>query len=204
MYASMTRLGHQPPVFEADESTVRVTLTGGSPNAYLTRFVASLPSEESEDADSMLVLLTLLGTRTVSAPALSSPLQKPVPEVRSVLDRMAAPPLDLIEPTRESARHSDPTYRLREGPLAALGPAVTYRRRTIDSSDRKILALLKESGQINSRMVKLVLDTDTVQTSRILSDLVDRGLLVKNSRATRGPGVTYAPGPQFPKSSRRR
>lgn len=204
MYASMTRLGHQPPAFDADDATVRVTLVGGSPNEYLTRFVAALPSEEAEDADAMLILLTLLGTRTINATELAGPLQKSVIEVQSVLDRLAAPPREIVEPTRESIRRTHPSYRLREGPLAALGPAVSYRRRTTDSSDRKVLALLRESGQINSRMVKLVLDTDTSQTSRILADLVDRGLLVKNSKAARGPGVTYAPGPRTPGRSRAR
>ena len=34
--------------------------------------------------------------------------------------------------------------------------------------------------------------------SRILSDLVDRGILVKTSTASRGPTVTYGPGAKFP------
>lgn len=197
MFAAMTRVGHQPPAYKADEATVRVTLIGGAPNTYLTRYVATLPPEMADDADAMLVLLTLLGTRTITAEAMSPALQKSAIEVQSVLDRLASAPLELLEPTRESARRAHPTYRLREAPLAALGPAVTYRRRTMDSSDRKILALAQESGSVNSRMVRLLLDTDTVTTSRILSDLVDRGLLVKTSHATRGPSVTYGPGPKL-------
>lgn len=204
MYAAMARVGHQPPVFEADLATVRVTLTGGAPNTYLTRFVASLPADAADDADAMLVLLTLLTRRTLTASDMSERLQKSVIEVQSVLDRLSAPPLDLLETTRESTRRLNPTYRLREAPIAALGPAVTYRRRTTDSSDRKILELLREAGSINSRMVKLVLDTDTVTTSRILADLVDRELLVKTSKATRGPGVTYGPGPKLPKAKDRK
>jgi len=203
MYAAMARVGHNPPTYEADEASVRVTLSGGAPNAYLARYVATLPADVAEDADTMLVLLTLLGHRTITAAEMSTSLQKAPVEVQAVLDRLAAPPRDLIEPTRETARRSLPTYRLREAALTALGPAVTYRRRTMDSSDRKILALLRESGSINARMVRLLLDTDTPTTSRILGDLVERGLLSKTSQATRGPGVTYGPGPRTGTSSRR-
>lgn len=202
MYAAMARLGHQPPQFESDGATVRVVLSGGAPNQYVARFVATLPAESAEDADTMLILLSLLQARTVTAVRLSPALQKSAAEVQSVLDRLASPPYELVEPTRESARRAQPTYRLRESPLAALGPAVAYRRRTIDSADRRVMELVREASVINSRMVKLVLDTDTVTTSRILADMVERGLLVKTSKAMRGPGVTYGPGPATPRGRR--
>jgi len=44
MYAEMARLGHQPPSFDSDQSSVRVTLLGGAPNSHLARFVATFPS----------------------------------------------------------------------------------------------------------------------------------------------------------------
>jgi ATP-dependent DNA helicase RecG len=47
-------------------------------------------------------------------------------------------------------------------------------------------------------MVRLMLDLDTPATSRLLADLVERGLLVKTSEAQRGPSVTYGPGPRLP------
>lgn len=204
MYAAMAGLGHQPPRFVATEATVQVTLTGGAPNTHLARFVRTLPPGSAEDADTMLVLLTLLSSRTVTAPILSPLLQKPESEVRTVLDRLAAPPYDLLEPTRESVRWTSPTYRLREGPLRDLGTAVTYRRRTTDSRDRLVLELLGEAGTINARMVRLILETDVTTTSRVLADMVERGLLVKTSRASRGPGVTYGPGPKAPARAARR
>jgi ATP-dependent DNA helicase RecG len=175
MYAAMAGLGHQPPRFEGTEATVRVTLTGGAPNTHVARFVRTLPPGSAEDADTMLVLLTLLSSRTVTAPLLSPLLQKPESEVRTVLDRLAAPPSDLLEPTRESVRWASPTYRLREGPLRDLGTAVTYRRRTTDSRDRLVLELLREAGTINARMVRLVLQTDVTTTSRVLANMVERG-----------------------------
>ena len=41
-------------------------------------------------------------------------------------------------------------------------------------------------------------DVQPATASRILSDLVGRGILVKTSTAQRGPSVTYGPGPKFP------
>lgn len=52
-------------------------------------------------------------------------------------------------------------------------------------------------------MVRLLLDLDPAATSRVLSDLMERGLLVKTSKAQRGPGVTYGPGPRFPRRTPR-
>lgn len=204
MYAAMTGLGHQPPTFETDGASVRVTLTGGAPNTQLASFVKTLPDRSDEDADTMLVLFSLLKSRSVNAAGLSPLLQKPPAEVQTVLGRLAAEPFDLVEPTRETSRRSQPNYRLREAALRTLGTAVTYRRRTADSIDAKVVELLREAGSINARMVRLVLDTDTPTTSRILADLVERGLLVKTSNASRGPGVTYGPGPSLPARVRRR
>jgi len=48
-------------------------------------------------------------------------------------------------------------------------------------------------------MVRLLLDVDVVAASRLLGDLVDRQILVKTSKAQRGPGVTYGPGPALPR-----
>jgi len=203
MYAEMARLGHQPPSFSADLDQVQVTLLGGSPNTYVARFVATLPADEAEDADTMLVLLTLLARRTVTADVMVPVLQKPEPEARAVLDRLGSESVALIERTRESVRRTRPVYRLREHVVALLGPALTYHRRTTDEYDRKIIGLVREAGEVNARMVKLMLDLDTAPASRVLGDLIERGILVKTSHAQRGPGVTYGPGPLFPKRPRR-
>lgn len=204
MYAEMARLGHQVPRFEADVDQVRVTLLGGAPNAYLTRFAATLPPDESEDADTMLVLLSLLTQRTVAAPSMSPLLQKPESEAASVLDRLSTEPVALLERTRQTAHRSTPVYRLREHAIAALGPALAYRRRTQDEYDRKIVGIVQETGEINARMVRLLFDLDASPASRVLADLVERAVLVKTSEATRGPSVTYGPGPRFPRKSRGR
>jgi ATP-dependent DNA helicase RecG len=204
MYAEMARIGHQPPTFLADLDQVRVTLLGGAPNTHLARFVATMPRDEAEDADAMLALLTLLTRRTLTVDVMTPVLQKPGAEVLAVLDRLASEPVRLLERTRESARRTRPVYRLREHVVAALGPAVSYRRRTVDESDRKIIGLVREAGEINARMVKLVLDLNAAPASRLLGDLVERGILVKTSNAQRGPSVSYGAGPAFPVQPKRR
>jgi ATP-dependent DNA helicase RecG len=195
----MTRVGHGPPTFESDEADVSVTLLGGAPNAQLARFIAGLPPEHADDADTLLVLFRLLINRRVSARTLSPVLQKPTEEVENELRQLALPPVSLIEPTRESARRALRDYRLQESAVAALGSAVAYYRRTPDETDRKIIGLVRETGQINARMVRLMLDLNTPTASRVLADLLGRDILVKTSEAQRGPGVTYGKGPRFPK-----
>lgn len=204
MYAEMARLGHQPPAFTADADHVRVSLLGGAPNAFVARFAATLPLDESEDADTMLTLLTLLARRTVTAAVMAPLLQKADAEAQAVLDRLSSEAVRLLERTRESAQRRRPVYRLREHAVAALGPAVTYRRRTLDEYDRKVIGVVRESGEVNARLVRLVLDLNSGPASRVLADLVERGILVKTSQAQRGPSVAYGPGPAFPKSSRAR
>jgi ATP-dependent DNA helicase RecG len=204
MYAEMTRLGHQPPTFTVDAESVRVTLLGGAPNAALARFVATLPAEEADDADTMLTLLTLLSRRTVNAVTMAPLFQKLEPEAHEVLQRLSSDAVRLLEPTRESAQLRRPTYRLREHVVAALGPTLAYRRRAPDEYDRKVIGMVREAGEVNARMVRLMFDLDTPGATRVLVDLVDRGILVKTSTATRGPSVTYGPGPVFPAAPRRR
>ncbi|TPW76764.1 ATP-binding protein [Schumannella sp. 10F1B-5-1] len=203
MYAEMARVGHQPPTYAADAAGVQVTLLGGAPNTALAKYVATLPPAEAADADTMVILLHLLTTRLVDAEALTPILQKATSEeAQSVLTRLSQDNLKLLEPTRETLRRSQPKYRLREEALTALGAAVTYRRRTTDQLDRKVIDLVRETDSINGRMVRILLDLDTIGASRLLADLVERGILVKTSEATRGPGVTYGRGGAFPRNAR--
>lgn len=199
MYREMVSVGHQPPIFDESSVDVRVSLLGGAPNAHLARYVATLPPAEVDDADSMIILFTLLTKRTVSAKTLAGLLQKSETEVEAVLRRVSSEPAAMLEPTRETVRNIHPNYRLREHAISALGPAVTYRRRTTDEYDRKIVQLVHEVGSVNARLVKIALDLETAAVSRVLSDLVERQILTKTSEATRGPSVTYGAGKRFPR-----
>ena len=100
MYAAMARVGHQPPVYDADLQRVRVTLLGGAPNAYVARFVATLPAEHADAPDTMLVLLTLLKNRTTTASTMAPILQRSEIETAGVLEQLAAEPAAMIERTR--------------------------------------------------------------------------------------------------------
>lgn len=204
MFAAMARVGHQPPVYTAGTDHVQVVMTGGAPNAHMARYTASLPPEEAAEADTMLVLLALLARRTIGADAAAPVLQRNVAETQGVLARLATPPIEMLEPTRQTAHRSLPSYRLRSHVLAALGPAVTYNRRTTDDDDRKVMTMVRETGQVNARMIRVLLDVDGPTASRILGDLVSHGVLTKTSSAQRGRSVTYGPGPAFPSATRGR
>lgn len=204
MYAEMVKVGHQPPTFTGDQYRVSVTLQGGAPNTAVTRFAATLPEDRGSDPDTLLVMLALLGKRTVTAAELVRTLQKDDDEVELILQQLATPAVGFIERTRESAHARAGTYRLRDHAIAALGPAVPYRRRVSDDTDRKVIEIVREAGQVNGRMVRTLVDVDTPTASRILADLVDRQILVKTAGAQRGPSVTYGPGSQFPSTRPRK
>ena len=204
MYVEMARVGHQAPTFHDDHVRVRVRLLGGAPNAVIARFVATLPSAEAQDADTMLVLLHLVTNRTMSAAQIAPLLEKDRDEALATLDRLAGEPIRLIERTRDDARRAEPRFRRTSHAVAALGTSVAYRRSPTEESDCKIVGLVRETDEINARMVRLLLDLHTPSTSRLLADLVERGLLVETSEAQRGPGVTYGPGPGFPSSRGKR
>ncbi|WP_449064523.1 ATP-binding protein [Planomonospora algeriensis] len=204
MYGDMLRVGHHPPLFEEGADYVRVTLRGGAPNAAVARYVATLPADVGKEADTLLVLFTLLSRKTITAADMAPLLQRNIAETEDVLRSLSGPPADMLETTRASARLTHPAYRLREDAVAALGSAVTYRRRKPDDTDRKIIDLVREVGYVNARLVTMTVGLHGAQASRFLSDLVSRGLLTRTSQASRGPGVRYGPGPRFPEKSTRK
>lgn len=197
MYAEMARVGHRPPTFASDQHFVTATLLGGAPNGAMTRFASTLPEQWRTNPDPLLVVLTLLSQRTVTAAGLAALLQKGEDEVEVMLLLLAGSD-GFIERTRGSVTHRVGVYRLRAATVAALGTAVAYRRRVEDDTDRKVVEIVREVGQINGRMVRTLLDVDTPAASRILADLVERQVLVKSSQAKRGPSVTYGRDPRFP------
>lgn len=203
MYASMTAAGHQPPQFATDALTVEALLLGGPPNEPVARFVAGLPDERRGDPDTLLVLTYLLTHRTTTAAKMAKLVQRTEAETERRLLELSAPGSALLERTADTARSAKGEYRLVSGAVKALGPAVTYRSRSGDDTDKKIVTLVGEMGSINGKVVQTMLDVQPATASRILSDLVDREVLVKTSKATRGPGVTYGPGAKFPTQRRR-
>jgi ATP-dependent DNA helicase RecG len=205
MYREMIRSGREAPKIEDLIDHVRVTLVGGAPNIHIARYVAQLPEEERDDTDTMIVLHRLCRVRTVNAGEMARAMQKPIDEAEAALRRLAGDHVGILEPTRQSHRSAHPTYRLRGDALKALGPAVPYQRRTVDETDRKIIAHVREYRTVTNKTVQNLFDVGIHKASAICRDLVQRKILVKESSHERGPGVQYGPGPKFPpKAGQRR
>ncbi len=204
MVRAMVGTGRQIPEIQADATKVRVSLVGGAANTNLVRFVAQLPEVEREDTDTMLILAYLCSKKTVTASIVAPVIQKSEAEALSVLRRIAADDVELLEPTRQSRKLASPTYRLRNAVLAQLGSAVTYDRKTIDDTDRKIIAHLREYKQITNKTVQNVFDVDVFRARNILASLNQREIIVRISDVTRGPNVVWGQGPKFPPTRVRR
>jgi ATP-dependent DNA helicase RecG len=203
MYREMISSGRDLPRIESFHDHVRVSLSGGRANTQVARFVAQLPEQERDDTDTMLVLFRLCSVRTVSAPEIAPLLQKNPAEAEAALRRLAGDAIAILEPTRQSARRSHPSYRLRGEVLKALGPAVPYQRRTVDEIDRKVIAHVVEYGKVTNRTVQNLLDVGINRARDVLADMVQRRILRKTSAHARGPGVEYGPGPRFPAGRKR-
>ena len=172
---------------------------GGAPRTQVARFVAGLGPSERDDVDTLLVIFTLLTSRTVTEAELAPIIQKQPVEARSVLKRLASDDPGIIETTLESRRRRKPTYRLRSPVLESLGSAVLYQRQAIEGVDIKVISHIQDYGRINNRTLRNLFDIDVHRASALLRNLQRRGLLVKTSEQQRGPAVEYGPGPQFPR-----
>lgn len=198
MYREMIRSGRDLPRIEASFEQVQVKLVGGAPRTQITRFVAQLPEHERDDTDTLLILFRLCRSKTVTALDMAPMLQKSVDETEASLRRLTNDELVILEATRQTARLTHPAYRLRGEVLKKLGSAVDYQRRTTDELDRKIITHVREYGKVNNRTLQNFFDVDVQRARDILSDMVERQLLVKISEQQRGPSVEYGPGPKFP------
>lgn len=200
MFREAIRAGKEIPTIEGFYDRVRVSFRGGAPDTNIARFIAQMPREEQDDTDTMLLLFHLCRFRTITAVQAAPLLQKPPEEVAMVLRRLTAEHIALLEPTRESAARIKPTYRLRSEVLRSLGAAVSYNRRTVDDTDRKVIAHVREYGKITNRTLQNFLDVSMLKARDILGDLSHRGVLTRVSAQSRGPKVEWGPGPKFPKS----
>jgi ATP-dependent DNA helicase RecG len=201
-YREMLQLGKEPPRIEDDALRVRAILAGGIGNDVFVRFVRDLPSPLTGDVEVLITLSLLRASSTVDALSLARAIQRSPAESQEVLARMSDDQVGLLEPTRRTLRKPFPSYRLRNEPLASLARAVSYRRRTIDQIDEKVIEHVQEYGFITNRTLQRLFDRDLYASRNLLNDLRDRGLLEKLGTARGGPGVKYGPGPKFPKATR--
>lgn len=202
MYREMIRSGRDIPLISEDADHVSVLFRGEPPNTRIAKFLASLPEEEQDDTDSMLVIRLLCRRRTIRSTDLSPIIQRSVDEAQAVLLRLSADPVEILEPTRATMRHRYPTYRLRAEVVARLGSAVTYHSRAVDDIDKKIIEHIRDYSEVNNRTIQRLFDVDVYQARDILRDLVGRELITRTSEQRRGTAVRYGPGPKFPKRNK--
>jgi ATP-dependent DNA helicase RecG len=201
-YREMLRLGKEPPSIHDDALSVRATLVGGIGNDAFVRFIQDLPENVATDVEVLITLALLRSASSVDAPRIAQAIQRTPAEAQDVLSRMADRDIGLLEPSRRTLRKPFPSYRLRNEPLAALARAVTYRRRTIDQLDEKVIEHVREYGFVTNRTLQRLFDRDLYAARNMLNDLRERGLLEKLGTARGGRGVRYGPGPKFPRSKR--
>ena len=202
VYREMLQVGKEPPRIEDDGLRVRAALPGGIGNDAFVRFVRDLSESLSADVEVLITLALLRNTSTIDAPRLAEAIQRSPAEAQEVLARMTDEQVGLLEPTRRTLRKPFPAYRLQNEPLAAMARAVTYRRRTIDQIDEKVIEHVQEYGLVTNRTLQRLFDRDLYVARNLLNDLRDRGLLEKLGTARGGPGVKYGPGPKFPRRKR--
>lgn len=201
-YREMLQLGKEPPRIEDEALRVRAVLAGGIGNDAFVRFIRDMPSPLGGDVEVLITLSLFRTSSTLDALALAQAIQRSPAEAQDVLGRLSDDQVGLLEPTRRTLRKPFPSYRLRNEPLAALARAVSYRRRTIDQIDEKVIEHVEEYGFITNRTLQRLFDRDLYAARNLLNDLRDRGLLEKLGTARGGPGVKYGPGPKFPKARR--
>ncbi|HEX6236150.1 MAG TPA: ATP-binding protein [Acidimicrobiales bacterium] len=193
-YREMLRSGKEPPTFHAEDVLVRAVLEGGAGNTSFVRYISELPDTLGRDVDVLLALSMLRRRRTIDAVGLSGVIQRSPAEAQRILQRLSE--ARVAEPTRRTAHHPTPTYRLRAEAVAALARALTYHRRQLDGSDEKVLEHIREYGYVTNRTVQRMFDIDVYRARNLLADMRARGLIVKIGEARGGPGVRYGPARQ--------
>lgn len=206
MYKEMIRSGRSVPIVEVaagDQPETTVRFLGGPPNSRITKFISTLPVNEQDDTDTLLVVATLASRRTVNAKQLAGTIQRGPEAAQAVLMRLAQGSAQLLEPTPRTHGRKHPDYRLRSEAVAALGPALAYQSRPQADIDRKVRDHVREYGTINSAAVQRMLDVDVYAARDVLRKLVNRKILVRTSEQRRGIAVKYGPGARFPSTPRK-
>lgn len=204
MFREMLKSGRDAPSITDRGDVVEVVFRGQRPNARVAALMHDLPLDEQSDTDALLILHLLCDRPSVDATYVAPVIQRPADDAQASLDRLAAPPAELLEPTPSTTSRRFPTYRLRHDVAARLGPALSYRRRDKGELDTKVAHHVDEYGYINNSTLQRLFDVDVYAARDMLRDLVGRELLVRISEQKRGTAVRYGPGPRFPQPKRRR
>lgn len=203
MYRELIRNGHEPPRIDAVEDEVAVNFLGTAADVRVARLLHELPETEREDTDVLIVLHRLVTATSVTAATVAPLIQRSEELAERVLRRMADQPADLVEATPGTLKRRHPNYRLRDHVVAALGPALRYRRRDRRELDRKVAEHIAEYGYVNNATLQRLFDVDVYAARDMLRGLVERALIVRTSTQSRGPAVRYGAGPAAETSSER-
>ncbi|WP_061296603.1 RNA-binding domain-containing protein [Herbidospora cretacea] len=198
MFREMIKSGRDAPIITEDQDQVTVAFRGQPPNTKIARFLATLPIEEREDTDALLIIRALCRKRTIDANEIAPIIQRSAEEAQASLLRLSTSPVNMLEPTRGTMRRTFPSYRLRGEVVSRLGSAVSYHSRAIDEIDRKVIEHVQDYGEVNSRTIQRLFDLDVYAARDILRDLVGREIITRTSEQKRGTAVRYGPGPAFP------
>lgn len=199
VYREMLRAGKPPPEIEEQGTRTRASLAGGIGNHAFIRFIRDLPPALGGDVDVLICLSILREMTSIDASRLAEAIQRSPVEAQEALERLADDEAALLEPTRKTIRKPFPSYRLRNAPLAELSRAVSYRRRTLDEIDAKVVEHVHEYGFVTNKTLQRLFDVNVYAARNMLTDLRDRQLISKIGKARGGPGVKYGPGKKFPK-----
>lgn len=192
-FREIARLGKEPPIL-SDGIRFRVTMPGGGGDAAFARYIngARFPERLAGDVDTLMVLTALRSARTVSAPRLSSRLQRELRDVERVVRRMAD--AGIVRPTRATRQRANPSYELTPDAVAGMKTALRYRTTDIDSDDQKLLNHLQRYGRITNEDVRGYLDCDIATARNRLTALRRRGLIdFAPDSPRRGARVVYVP-----------
>lgn len=197
-YREMLRIGKEPPLFEDNGTLVRAVLAGGIGNSAFVRFVSDLPIKAGKDLNVLLSISHLRHSRIIDAFKLAEMIQRPPVEAQEVLLAMTDE-YNLLEPTKRTRNKPFPTYRLQSDVLAAMSRSVTYQRRMVDDTDKKVIDHVREYGFVTNQTIRRLFDLHVYSARDLLNSLREREIIEKIGDARGGIGVKYGPGPKFPK-----
>jgi ATP-dependent DNA helicase RecG len=198
VYRELLRVGKAPVVFHDSGILVSAVVEGARGDESFARFVASLEPPLQNDIEVLLVVRTLCARPTVTAPMVAKRIQRSLVEADRLLHRLTEGDHPLLARTKRAS------YRLRPEQRAALGRAVSYRTSDAGEFDDKVADHIAEFGVITNRTLQRMFDMTVFAARDLLRDLQTRGIVVKLSDATSGPGVQYGPGPNLPARRNRR
>lgn len=143
--------GKRPPVYQADEHTVTLTLHDDNYDEALAAFVAEGQRAGRQlDLDELLLLSYLREHSEIDVVGAAAFLQRPERDTRDVLERLALQPAAWLE---RRGKRKGVTYHLARGPaVELLGKAVYTRARDIDAVrwPELIRSYIEQHGSINN------------------------------------------------------